>query len=163
MDNPYHAHLLKASNKRVETGNFLKSLKKRKPKDLDFVTHQYHDEAFEEIDCLQCANCCKTTSPIFTNRDIERISSVFKLSIQAFIDRYLHIDEDGHYVLNKAPCPFLLPDNYCSIYESRPKACREYPHTGQRKIHRTFRETYHNSMICPAVALIVERLKEYYR
>jgi uncharacterized protein len=163
MTNPYQIHLEKAVSKRLETKSFLKSLKKRKPKDLDRVTHKFHDETFEEMDCLQCANCCKTTSPIFTNRDIERLAAVLKLSLQEFIDRYLHIDEDGHYVLNKAPCPFLLPDNYCAVYESRPKACSEYPHTQQRKFHRAFTETWHNSMICPAVAVIIERLKVFYR
>ncbi len=31
-----------------------------------------------------------------------------------------------------SPCPFLGDDNYCSVYEARPKACREYPHTDRK-------------------------------
>ena len=32
------------------------------------------ENEFKKTDCLDCGNCCKTTSPIFTDKDIERIS-----------------------------------------------------------------------------------------
>lgn len=154
--------LVKAENQKKKTRKLISTLKKKKPNDLDPVTHQLHDEAFDQIDCLDCANCCKTTSPIFTVRDIERISHLFKLSHQGFIDKFLYMDEEGHYVLKTQPCPFLDPDNHCSIYESRPKACSEYPHTNRRKFHQALEITFHNSTICPAVFKIVEGLNRYY-
>jgi Fe-S-cluster containining protein len=76
-----------------------------------------------------------------------------------FVGKYLHLDSDGHYVLNHSPCPFLGTDNYCSIYSVRPQACREYPHTDRKNINQIMDLTYQNTMVCPAVASIVEKLK----
>jgi uncharacterized protein len=137
-------------------------LKRSQPKDLDKNIHQFHEEAFERIDCLKCANCCKTTSPIFYQKDIERAASAVQLKPGDFIQQYLHMDEDGDFVLNEAPCPFLDNENYCRIYESRPTACREYPHTNRKKMHQILDLTFRNTMVCPAVLEIAEKLKRIY-
>ena len=139
---------------------FLGKLKKRVPKNLDEEVHTLHEQVFSEINCLDCANCCKTTSPIFYNRDIERLAKKLKMKSSDFIEKYLHIDEDQDYVLNAAPCPFLLPDNYCSVYEDRPNACREYPHTERKKFHQILDLTFQNTLVCPAVYEIIKRLKK---
>ena len=149
----------KAKMAEKENKQFFQKLKKQKPKKLDETVQALHQEVFEDIDCLECANCCKTTSPLFKQKDIERLAKHFKMSPGAFIDIYLHIDEDGDYVFNEAPCPFLAPDNYCMVYDHRPNACREYPHTDQRKFHQVLNITVKNTAICPAVYNIVERLK----
>ena len=47
-----------------------------------------------------------------------------------FETMYLLRDVDGDTVMNQSPCPFLLEDNRCRIYEIRPVACRAYPHSG---------------------------------
>ena len=60
------------------------------------------------------------------------------------------------------PCPFLGSDKYCSIYEDRPNACREYPHLHQRNSLQKLGITYQNSLICPAVALALEKLKTHF-
>ena len=106
-----------------------------------------HDEAFENIDCLTCANCCKTTSPIFYQRDIERLAKHFRIRPSEFIEQYLHIDEDNDYVLNTAPCPFLDSENYCMVYDSRPTACREYPHTNRKRMQQIFDLTLKNAAL----------------
>jgi len=72
----------------------------------------------------------------------------------------LHVDNEGDYVFNETPCPFLMPDNYCMVYESRPKACREYPHTNRRKFVQILNLTQKNREACPIVYKIVENLKE---
>lgn len=77
------------------------------------------------------------------------------------IDRHLHLDSDGDYVYNSQPCPFLMADNYCSIYESRPKACREYPHTDRRKFDQLLNLTLKNTYVCPAAFSIVENMKKH--
>jgi Fe-S-cluster containining protein len=133
-------------------------LKKDKPKALDETFHKLHDEAFEKIDCLACANCCKTTSPIFYERDIERLAKHLRMRPAKFIEKYLHVDADNDYVLNEAPCAFLGLDNYCSVYESRPLACREYPHTNRKRMYQILKLTLKNSEICPAVHHIVEKM-----
>jgi len=151
-----------AKLKKAETQKLFEKLKKQKPKNLDRVTNELHDQAFETIDCLKCANCCRTTGPLLKNKDIERLASHFKIKPSLFTEKYLRIDEDGDFVFKAMPCPFLGSDNYCSVYESKPSACANYPHTQQRDILQKLKITYHNSMICPAVAEVVESLKKIY-
>ena len=153
-------HNQKAYTLKKENRIFFDKLKRAKPKNLDNQFHNLHEEVFEEIDCLTCANCCKTTSPIFYNRDIERLAKHLRLKPGELIDKYLHIDEDKDYVLRQAPCPFLNSDNYCSVYEARPNACREYPHTDRKRMDQIFDLTYRNTLVCPAVLEITERLKK---
>lgn len=137
-------------------------LKRKKPKELDDVVHDLHEEAFQDIDCLSCANCCKTTSPIFYDRDIDRAAKRLKMRPAEFIEKYLHVDEDNDYVLNSAPCPFLDSENYCLIYSDRPMACREYPHTDRKRFHQILDLSLKNTAICPAVYSIFEDLKRHY-
>jgi Fe-S-cluster containining protein len=138
-------------------------LKNTKPKDLDATFHELHEETFAQIDCLDCANCCKTTSPIFIQTDIDRLARVFRMKSSAFIDEYLHRDEDGDYVLNSAPCPFLSEDNTCLVYEDRPKACREYPHTDRKNMLGILDLSLKNTLICPAVLKIFYEIGKEYR
>ncbi len=162
MDPEYVKLINNAGNKHKENKKFLDRLKKLKPADLDRVTHQLHDTAFEHINCLNCANCCSTTGPLLLRKDIERLAAHFNMRPADFTDIYLRIDEDNDYVFKTMPCPFLGTDKYCHVYEDRPAACRDYPHTQQRKIIQKLSITYHNSMICPAVAVVVEGLKKHY-
>lgn len=152
-----------AKNKKRENKKFLERLKKLRPADLDLQTNNLHDKAFEKIDCLKCANCCRTTGPLLLDKDIERLASHQKTKPSTFTEKYLRIDEDHDYVFKAMPCPFLQNDNCCSVYESRPNACRNFPHTQQRNILQKLEITYKNSVICPAVAEVVEGLKEIYK
>ncbi len=142
-----------------ENESFYRRLKLKSPKNLDDLFHKAHDEAFEKIDCLMCANCCKTTSPIFYEKDIERAAKACKLKPGTFIEKYLRIDEDKDFVLKQAPCAFLNSDNYCAIYNDRPNACREYPHTNRKKMHQILDLTFKNTSVCPAVLRITEEIK----
>ena len=142
------------------TRKLFNRLKKTKAPQLDAIVHALHEEVFERTDCLTCANCCKTTSPIFTDKDISRIASHMRIKDAAFIQQYLHIDEDGDYVLNVAPCPFLGTDNYCNIYAQRPNACREYPHTNRKRFYQILDLSIRNTYICPATYEIIELLKK---
>lgn len=142
-----------------ENKQFFNKLKLKKPKQLDDLFHTAHEEVFDEIDCLTCANCCKTTSPIFYQNDIERAAHAVRLKPGEFIEKYLRIDEDNDYVLRSSPCFFLDAENYCTIYDSRPKACREYPHTNRKKMIQIMDLTYQNTLVCPAVLKITEKVK----
>ncbi|MDC6404912.1 MULTISPECIES: YkgJ family cysteine cluster protein [Maribacter] len=149
-----------ASDKKTENKKFFAKLKKKPPKNLDYLMQELHTAEFERTDCLTCANCCKTTGPLFTNADIERISKYFRLKPQQFIDAYLRIDEENDYVLQEVPCNFLDADNYCTIYDVRPKACREFPHTDRKKFQQISHLTLKNVAICPAAFNIVEEMKK---
>ncbi|MDR9400801.1 MAG: YkgJ family cysteine cluster protein [Psychroflexus sp.] len=150
----------KAAAHKKEHQTFFKKLKKKPPKDLDQTMQQLHDEVFEETDCLDCANCCKTTSPIFTPKDVSRIAKRLKMSSRQFFDTYLITDDDGDMVLPTSPCPFLFSDHKCMIYDVRPKACAEYPHTDRKKFHQITNLTLNNLSICPAAFKIVEKLQD---
>jgi Fe-S-cluster containining protein len=152
----------KAKSAEAANKKLFQKLKKQKPANLDKVMLDLHEEVFAETDCLSCANCCKTTSPIFYMKDIDRLAKYFRISSGKFIEKYLHIDEDNDYVLNSSPCTFLGADNYCSVYDSRPMACREYPHTDRKRFHQILDLTMKNTLICPAVYNIVEKLKGVY-
>ncbi|MCB0807144.1 MAG: YkgJ family cysteine cluster protein [Bacteroidales bacterium] len=154
--------LEQAKLKFSENRKFVARLKSRKPKDLDETTHQLHFDAFHKINCLDCGNCCKTLGPRIVEKDIDRISKSLHLRPNEFIKKFLRVDEDGDYVFKSMPCPFLGADNYCSVYEVRPKACAGYPHTDQRKIHQILDLTLKNTKTCPAVFEIIENLKDNY-
>ena len=82
------------------------------------------------------------------------------MKVQKFTERFLRIDEDNDHVLQQVPCTFLGADNYCYIYEVRPKACREFPHTDRKKFHQISNLTLKNVAICPAAFNIVEEIKK---
>lgn len=139
-----------------------RKLKASKPKNLDVKVHEFHDEVFSEINCLNCGNCCKTTSPGMHNKDVERLARHLGIKPGEVIDTYMEMDSDGEYVFRSAPCPFLGSDNYCSVYESRPLACREYPHTNRKRFYQVIDLTVKNSEICPAVVSILDKLESEY-
>ena len=150
----------KAKEKHSENKKYFTKLRKKSPRNLDYLMQELHEEEFEKTDCLKCANCCKTTGPLFTNADIERISKYMRLKPQVFIAQYLKVDEENDHVLQQVPCTFLGADNYCSIYDVRPKACREFPHTDRKKFQQISNLTLKNVAICPAAFNIVEEMKK---
>ena len=160
MKDELRAKLDLADKHKGENKALVKKLKKRKPKNLDDTVHQLHDETFEKIDCLDCANCCKTTSPAIYERDIDRLAKHLRMKPSKLIEQYLEKDTYNDYVFRSAPCPFLDHENYCMVYESRPLACREYPHTNRKRFYQVLDLSLVNTEICPAVADIFEQLKK---
>lgn len=137
--------------------HYYKKNKKRLEK-MDTIVQQLHIDATNSIDCLSCANCCKTLGPALYDKDIERMAKALRIKPSEVVATYLKIDEDGDYVFRSMPCPFLLPDNYCSIYESRPKACREYPHTDRKKFSQIYKLTVKNTLTCPLAFRVLKDL-----
>jgi uncharacterized protein len=117
-----------------------------------------HEEAFENINCLNCANCCKNYSPRFKATDIKRISKVMQMKEGVFIETYLMLDEDNDYVTTTKPCPFLGEDNFCSIYDDRPSDCENFPYTDSDVLIKRQEITLKNSTFCPAVYFVLEKL-----
>lgn len=156
------AELEKARLAKKAQHKLLDRLKKNPPRDLDQQVIAADEAVFAKLDCLECANCCKSISPIFTSKDVDRIASRLGMAPGKFMERYLRVDEDQDMVLKSSPCPFLAPDNRCDIYDDRPKACREYPHTGQRKFHSHIEITKKNILFCPAAFRVVAHLEKLY-
>jgi len=147
-----------SNNRKQDFTLLFKKLKAKKPKNLDDAFHELHEEAFDQFDCLTCANCCSTISPVVTEKDIERLAKRLRMKPVGFVAQYLHIDEDKDYVFKQTPCPFLMSDNYCMVYEDRPKACREYPHTDRKRMYQILDLTHKNCEVCPVVFCIVDEL-----
>jgi len=148
----------KATAKQKENRDFLKKAKSKRG--IEKLLPDLHDEAFSKIDCLHCAGCCKNISPRFKTPDITRIAKHLRMKESKLIEQYLRLDEDGDYVVQKSPCPFLGSDNYCGIYEARPGDCRKYPYTDSGDFFIYTSTTQLNSTLCPAVYYVLEKLKE---
>ena len=147
----------KSLEKQKEYKRFLQRAEKNKVlKKLPGLT----EEAFEKIDCLKCAQCCKNYSPRFKTPDIKRISKKLKMRESEFIDTYLNVDEEGDFVVKSTPCPFLGPDNFCGIYEDRPSDCRRFPYTDEDILLKRPQLTLKNSTFCPITYYVLERLLE---
>lgn len=119
-----------------------------------------HEEAFEKVNCLQCAACCKNFSPRFKTPDVKRISKHLGQKESVFIENYLRVDDEGDFVAKSLPCPFLGQDNFCSIYEVRPSDCRRFPYTDEDVIIKRQQLTLKNSTFCPITFYVLDRLTE---
>lgn len=121
---------------------------------------QLHEEAFEKIDCLQCAACCKNYSPRFKTPDVKRISKHLRMKESDFIETYLNVDEEGDFVVKSTPCPFLGSDNFCSIYDERPSDCARFPYTDEDVFFKRQKLTLKNATFCPITVFVLEKLTE---
>ena len=64
--------------KKKDLSKFLKKLAKSKPKGILKRVAAADKAVWEEVSCLSCANCCKTTGPRFTSNDIDRLAKNFR-------------------------------------------------------------------------------------
>jgi len=159
MIEEYARSLQLTNQEKTAQKKFFSKASRMKPKVLDRAFEAAHDEVFEEVDCMKCGNCCKTTSPIFRDADVERLAKYLRIKAADFMEQYIERDKDDFYVLKTAPCPFLdLEDNACTVYDARPKACREYPHTDRKNMKGILELTEKNAELCPATARIVKKL-----
>ncbi|HRP89473.1 MAG TPA: YkgJ family cysteine cluster protein [Edaphocola sp.] len=151
--------LKKAKREQQELTTFLQKFDHTIPDNLDKIVAEEDEKVWKEVNCLECANCCKTMTPIFTPEDIKRISKHLGMTEKAFFEKYLEIEEDTGSTVNKIlPCQFLV-DNKCSIYEVRPIDCAEFPHHNKVPFddyNETFIQNVHR---CPATYKLVKQLK----
>jgi uncharacterized protein len=154
---PLHNWEKKSREKQKQFKNFLARADKNKVlKELP----QLHEEAFEKINCLDCAACCKNYSPRFKTPDVKRISRHLGMKEGTFIETYLRVDDEGDFVVRSTPCPFLGADNYCSIYEVRPSDCARFPYTDEDVIIRRQQLTLKNATFCPITYYVLDQLEE---
>jgi uncharacterized protein len=155
-----YMRLAKRRNGSVYT-TFLKGLLRRRVRGVDGLVFALNNKAFKAIDCLSCANCCKTMSPTYNKADVKRISKHLGMTFQQYYDKYLYKDESGDYMNKSVPCQFLKKDNKCGIYPVRPKDCSGFPHT-QNKDFKLFISQTHiqNISYCPITMHIVENMHD---
>jgi Fe-S-cluster containining protein len=138
---------------------FLKQLNMA-PKEIDTIVHEIADEVTSQIDCTQCANCCKQFRPALDRDDVSKFALGLKMEISEFQERFLSQDTDNsaHYIFKELPCPFLV-NNKCSNYDCRPKDCRSYPHLHKKDFTSRLWGVIENYGVCPIVFNVYERLK----
>jgi Fe-S-cluster containining protein len=144
-----------AKEHKKKYAHFLKTCDQRK---VIRSLPELHEEAFSQIDCLTCANCCKNHSPRFKIPDIKRIAKYLGMKEGDFIQQYLKLDEENDYVNQQQPCRFLNEDNTCQIYDVRPSDCARYPYTDEDVLVKRQALTVKNAEVCPAVFTILEKL-----
>jgi hypothetical protein len=140
---------------------FLTKIENNPPRGLDSITAAIEPSVWAEVDCLTCANCCKTMTPTYTKADIKRISAHFNETPQEFMDKWLIYEKkDGDWQNKKQPCQFLnLKDNKCSIYAIRPIDCSGFPHLPKKKMTDYMHVHKQNIEYCPATYKMVEKMQ----
>ena len=150
----------KAVRKKKKLTSFLQKLDEIVPEDMPQLVLEEDVKVWQEVDCMACANCCKTMTPTFTKKDILRISEHLGMKPKDFKEKWLHKEEDtGDWVNKQQPCQFLI-DNKCSIYEVRPIDCAEFPHHNKKPFdlyNDTFIQNVHR---CPATFMLVNKLRK---
>ena len=127
---------------------------------LNDMADDIHEKVFEELDCLDCANCCKSLPPIINENDAKKIAKYLGMKITDFKIKYIRYDEDDDMILNKTPCAFLLEDNKCLVYDVQPKSCKEYPHTDNNDFVKNMKLHTINAKFCPAVYHMLEKINQ---
>lgn len=134
-------------------------------------THDYNEKRFRrigeeiegQIDCTQCANCCKVASVALSERDIERLCKLLRISRTKFMAEYtVKNEEDGTTDLRRTEsgCVFLSGHD-CLIYEDRPDICRNFPHVvrGEGRTHTRMWQFIDRACYCPIVYNALEAFK----
>lgn len=141
---------------------FLTRIEKNLPRGLEANKPALENRVWQDIDCLNCANCCKSMTPTFTATDMKRISAHLGMPEEDFKKKWLYKERNsGDWMNKKQPCQFLdLKTNMCSIYEVRPLDCAGFPHL-QKPLKDYMHVHKQNVELCPATHKMVEKMKQW--
>lgn len=148
-----------AGQREDENWEFRAWIKGHGPDDdaLNELVQSLTDQVWAEMDCTQCANCCRVTSTAVVPDEFALLSRALGLSVEEFKASVLRFDNPDKRWELPAPCP-LLAGNLCRVYDDRPQPCRDYPN-----LHHDFRmhsiARFSNAEICPIVFNVIELLK----
>ncbi len=135
-----------------ENWEFRSWLKQNAPDDVDGIVKTLSQKYFALIDCMQCANCCRSLPVEFNNNELHFIAKTLGQSIETFQKQSM---SEG---MVNPPCP-MLNGKLCSIYENRPDVCRSFPHLEQPEFTSRLIGVINNVAICPIAFNGLEELK----
>jgi hypothetical protein len=148
--------------KRGENERFRRSLKSRDHSDR--ILRRIAEGIEEQIDCTECANCCKVATVQLSERDAERLARFLRISRERFLAEYTAQSEEEGLILRRsedAGCVFLNGRD-CTVYEARPDICQRFPHLvrGQGSIASRMWQFVDRACYCPIVYNSLEAFKE---
>ncbi len=96
-------------------------------KDLD-IAYELCEELHREFPCEECGKCCYQELITLLPEEVDRISSASGVPLGEFMSSYIGIAGDNRIMLMKTnPCAFLKKEK-CSIWDSRPQVCKDFPY-----------------------------------
>ncbi len=147
--------------KRGENARFRAYLKSHRHSDRRLRV--FGEEIEAQIDCTQCANCCRITEVGITERDIEKLAKFIGMNEREFRDQFTARDDAGALILKReaSGCVFL-EGNLCSVYEARPQNCANFPHVvrGAGSIASRMWRFLDRAAYCPIVYNWMEKVKQ---
>jgi len=135
-----------------------------------FVERQFRKAAQQvedQIDCRQCAECCRVTEVKLAERDVAKLSRFLGISEREFMQKHTALDDDGAAILRRVKsadgrqaCEFLL-GNDCTVYEARPANCERFPHLlrGAGSLESRMWDFVDRATYCPIVYNWLEAVK----
>lgn len=148
--------------KRDENERFRKHMKSRDHSDR--ILRRIAVGIEEQIDCTQCANCCRVATASVTERDIEKLAKELGMSPARFIAEYTDQSKDEGRILRrtKASGCVFLSGNECTVYDARPDSCQKFPHVvrGQGSIASRMWQFADRACYCPIVYNSLEAFKD---
>jgi Fe-S-cluster containining protein len=131
--------------------------------ETDEIVRETTDEVWKQIDCTKCAHCCRTLQVVVDSTDIKRLAARIGVTPRQFSRRYVADGDDGTRHFATSPCKFLGEDNRCTVYEDRPKACRDFPYLHEDHFVGRTLMMISNTAVCPIVFNVWQRLKTKFK
>jgi Fe-S-cluster containining protein len=153
---------LEGDKKRKENERFRRHMKAHDHSDR--ILRRIAEGIEEQIDCTQCANCCKVATVTINDRDVERLARWLRLTPAKFLAGYtVESAEEGRILRRSAEagCVFL-EGHACSVYEARPETCQRFPHVvrGSGSIASRMWQFIDRACYCPIVYNSLEAFKD---
>ncbi len=137
---------------------FRSYLKIKDDKEIDRVVKPIFNRIREQIDCLECGNCCRKAVQGLSNGDLLKLEMEFGLARSELLEQYTVKDEFNELILKGPPCGFQ-DGNVCRIYSNRPKDCISFPHIHKPGFTPRLFGVLEFSKYCPIVFNVLEELK----
>jgi Fe-S-cluster containining protein len=152
---------LLGEKKRVENERFRKFMKSRDHSDR--ILRRIAEGIEEQIDCTQCANCCRVATAVVAERDSERLARYLRIPMARFLAEYTVESEEEGRILRRTEesgCVFL-DGTECTVYDARPESCQRFPHVvrGNGSIASRMWQFIDRACYCPIVYNSLEAFK----
>ena len=88
------------------------------------------EDVEDQINCLDCGNCCRVATAKLAQRDIEKLAKYLRIPPGKFVRDYTELSEEEGRILKRdeeTGCVFLS-GNECTVYDARPGSCQDFPH-----------------------------------